>query len=66
MLNGHRIEEVILRDIAVRQIRPMRLAIKLISEDNLEHHEIQKIKEEIEMMLDEKVELEVTMGLKVY
>lgn len=66
MLNGHRIEEVILRDISVRQVRPIRLAIKLISEDNLEHHEILKIKEEIEMILEEQVELEVTVGLKVY
>lgn len=44
----------------------MRFAIKLISEDNLSQNQIIKIKEEIERMLDEEVELEVTVGLKIY
>lgn len=65
-LNGHRIENVILRDISVRQVRPLRLAIKLVSEENMDQQQILKIKEEIEKLLDESVELEVTVGLKVY
>jgi uncharacterized membrane protein len=65
-LNGHRIENVILRDISVRQVRPLRLAIKLVSEENMDRQQILKIKHEIEKLLDEEVELEVTVGLKVY
>ncbi|WP_158858264.1 DUF389 domain-containing protein [Lunatibacter salilacus] len=65
-LNGHRIENVILRDISVRQVRPLRLAIKLVSEENLDQQQILKIKEEIESLLEEEVELEVTVGLKIY
>lgn len=65
-LNGHRIENIILRDISVRQVRPLRLAIKLVSEENMDRQQILKIKQEIEKLLDEEVELEVTVGLKVY
>nr|MBI1228504.1 TIGR00341 family protein [Cytophagales bacterium] len=65
MLDGHIVEEVTLREISVRHVRPLRLAVKFISESNLDHQEIREVKREIERLLGEEVELEVTVGLKI-
>jgi len=64
-LNGHRIEEAVLRDIRVRQVKPLRLAVKIVSDYNLSSEQIQEVKKEIESLVGEEVELEVTFGLKV-
>ena len=65
MLNGYRIENVVLRDINVRSIKPVRLAVKIVSEGELTEEEILNVKREIENLLGEEVELEVTIGRKV-
>ncbi|MCC5938559.1 MAG: DUF389 domain-containing protein [Lunatimonas sp.] len=64
-LNGHRIEEAVLRDIRVRQVKPLRLAVKIVSDYSLSSEQIQEVKKEIEALVGEEVELEVTFGLKV-
>ncbi|MEX0882102.1 MAG: DUF389 domain-containing protein, partial [Cyclobacteriaceae bacterium] len=64
-LNGHRVEDVVLRDISVRSLKPIRLAIKIIAEGNLEEEQIRAVKKEIEMILGEEVELEITVGMKI-
>lgn len=64
-LNGHRVEDAVLRDISVRQVKPLRLAVKIVSDYNLSSAQIQEVKREIESLVGEEVELEVTLGLKV-
>ncbi|MEX2566089.1 MAG: TIGR00341 family protein [Cyclobacteriaceae bacterium] len=64
-LNGHRVEDVVLRDISVRSLKPIHLAIKIIAEGNLEEEQIRAVKKEIEMILGEEVELEITVGMKI-
>ncbi|MFC4871550.1 DUF389 domain-containing protein [Negadavirga shengliensis] len=64
-LNGHRIDEMVLRDVFVRQVKPMRLAVKIISNHTLNESQIREVKKEIEDIVGEEVELEVTVGLKV-
>jgi uncharacterized hydrophobic protein (TIGR00271 family) len=64
-LNGHRVEDAVLRDISVRQVKPLRLAVKIVSDYSLSSAQIQEVKREIESLVGEEVELEVTLGLKV-
>ncbi|WP_209331922.1 DUF389 domain-containing protein [Lunatimonas salinarum] len=65
-LNGHSVNGVVLRDISVRQVKPLRLAVKLVSEHSLSSAQIQAVKSEIESMVGEEVELEVMLGFKVF
>jgi uncharacterized hydrophobic protein (TIGR00271 family) len=64
-LNGHRIDEMVLREVFVRQVKPMRLAVKIISNHTLNESQIREVKKEIEDIVGEEVELEVTVGLQV-
>lgn len=64
-LNGYQIEDLVLREVFVRQIKPMRLAVKIVSNRSLNESQIREVKKEIEEILGEEVELEVTVGLKV-
>ncbi|WP_114748899.1 DUF389 domain-containing protein [Pleomorphovibrio marinus] len=64
-LDGHRLEEVVLRDIHVRQVKPLRLSVKIIAESPLNESQIRNIKQELEEYLGEEIELEVTLGIKV-
>ncbi len=65
-LDGYRVEGAVLRDITVRGIKPVRLAVKIVAERSLNESQLQAIKNEIEQLLGEEVELEVTMGVTVF
>lgn len=65
-LDGYRVEGTVLRDITVRGINPVRLAVKIVADGNLDENRLKVIKTEIEEILGEEVELEVTMGVKVF
>ncbi|WP_235114568.1 TIGR00341 family protein [Cyclobacterium qasimii] len=65
-LNGYTNNGVILRDISVRNINPIRLTVKIVADGALDKGQLDIIKEDIESLLGEEVELEVTVALKVY
>jgi uncharacterized hydrophobic protein (TIGR00271 family) len=65
-LDGYQIEGVILRDITVRNVSPIRLTLKIVTEGSLGKNEMENIKTSIEKIIGEEVELEVTMAVKIY
>lgn len=65
-LDGYRVEDAVLRDITVRGIKPVRLAVKIVADRSLNENQLKGIKNEIEQLLGEEVELEVTMGVTVF
>jgi len=65
-LNGYTVNGVILRDISVRNIKPIRLTVKIVAEGALDRSQLEIIKEDIEHIVGEKVALEVTVAIKVY
>jgi uncharacterized hydrophobic protein (TIGR00271 family) len=64
-LDGYRMEDVVLRDIQVRQVKPLRLSVKIVADSPLNESQIKSIKQELEVLLEEEIELEVTLGIKV-
>ncbi len=64
-LSGHRMGHLILRNIEVRQVNPLRISVNVVAEKPLSEEELQAIKREIEDILEEEVELEITIGLKL-
>ncbi|WP_339903235.1 DUF389 domain-containing protein, partial [uncultured Cyclobacterium sp.] len=65
-LNGYEINGVILRDISVRSFKPLKLTVKIVGETSPDKEKLELIKSEIETLIGEEVELEVTVALKVY
>jgi len=65
-LDGYQIEGVILRDITVRNVSPLRLTVKIVAEGSLNGQEMEHIKTKIEKIIGEEVELEVTMAVKIH
>ena len=65
-LNGYTNNGVILREISVRNIKPIRLTVKIVADGALDKRQLEIIKEHIEHLLGEKVALEVTVAIKVY
>lgn len=64
-LSGHRFDNLILRDIEVRQINPLHLSVRIVTERPLGEEELQAVKKEIEELLGEEVELEITVSIKL-
>jgi uncharacterized hydrophobic protein (TIGR00271 family) len=65
-LDGYQIDGVILRDITVRNVSPIRLTVKIVAEGGLGSKEMENIKTKIEKIVGEEVELEVTMAVKIH
>ncbi|MBI0398620.1 DUF389 domain-containing protein [Cyclobacterium marinum] len=65
-LNGHEINDVVLRDISVRSFKPLRLTVKIVGDAPPDKNKLELIKSEIETLIGEEVELEVTLAMKVY
>ncbi|AHM58394.1 hypothetical protein D770_00600 [Flammeovirgaceae bacterium 311] len=64
-LNGYRINGMVLRDVNIRQMNPMKLSVTIFSERPLEENELKQLKAEIESLLQEEVEMEITVGIKM-
>lgn len=64
-LSGHRIDNMVLRDVEVRQVNPLRLSLRIITESPMTEEELREVKREIEALLGEEVELEITVGIKM-
>lgn len=65
-LDGYRVNGTVLRDITVRSVKPIRLAVKIVADSSLDAQQMQRVKQEIEQVLGEEVELEVTLGVTVF
>jgi uncharacterized hydrophobic protein (TIGR00271 family) len=63
-LSDLEIEGVVLRDINILGMKPLYLSVKVISETPLEDEDLDVLKAKLEERLNEKVELEITMGVK--
>ena len=64
-LNGYTTNGVVLRDVSVRNIKPMRLTVKIVADKPLDKTELENIKNEIENIVGDKVVLEITVAMKV-
>ncbi len=62
-LNGERIESGILRDVRVIQNNPIRISITLVSENPMDIEELKRIKSQIQDLVGEEVEIELSVGL---
>ncbi|WP_224999106.1 TIGR00341 family protein [Cesiribacter sp. SM1] len=64
-LNGRTIDHMVLRDVSIRKMDPLRLSVTIFTDKPLDEVELRKLKSEIESLLDEEVELEITIGIKM-
>jgi uncharacterized hydrophobic protein (TIGR00271 family) len=64
-LSGHRIDNMILRNVEVRQVNPLRISLRIVAESPMTEDELGEVKREIESLLGEEVELEITVGIKM-
>lgn len=65
-LNGYEVDNMVLRDISVRSFKPLSLTVKIVGEAPPDKETLEFIKSEIETLIGEEVELEVTVAMKVY
>jgi uncharacterized hydrophobic protein (TIGR00271 family) len=64
-LSGQRIDNMIIRNVEVRQFNPLRLSLRIVTERPMTEEDLTEVKREIEALLGEEVELEITMGIKM-
>ena len=62
-LSGYEINDLVLREVEVRQVDPLRVSVKIVTEKPLSEEELEEVKKEVEDLLGEEVELEVTVGM---
>jgi uncharacterized hydrophobic protein (TIGR00271 family) len=63
-LAGQEIKQGKLRDIHVLQMSPMRLSMTVVSESPLDIHELEEVKQEIEAIVGEEIEIELSVAIK--
>ncbi|GAB2615169.1 TIGR00341 family protein [Belliella aquatica] len=64
-LSGKEISSGVLRDVKVIKVVPLKLSITIVSESPLDLEELNLIKKEIEEVLDQKIELELSVAVKL-
>ncbi len=66
-LDDQEINGIVIRDVSVRKMNPLQLSITIMTKDHDQINEVQlgKLKQEIENILGEKVELEINVGIKI-
>jgi uncharacterized hydrophobic protein (TIGR00271 family) len=62
-LSGERINNLLIRDVEVRQASPLRISLKVVTERPLDETELKALKEKVEELVGEEVELEITVGI---
>lgn len=62
-LSGAKIDDTVLREINVRQLSPLRISLRVVSERPMDEIELRNLKKEIEEMVGEELELEVAVGI---
>ncbi|MFC0264060.1 TIGR00341 family protein [Fontibacter flavus] len=63
-LAGQEIKQGKLRDIHVLQMSPIRLSMTVVSESPLDIHELEEVKQEIEAIVGEEIEIELSVAIK--
>lgn len=63
-LAGQEIKQGKLRDLHVLQLNPMRLSMTVVSESPLDIHELEEVKHEIEAIVGEEIEIELSVAIK--
>lgn len=63
-LDGWQTEEVTLRDVRVRTVRPLSLSVTLVSRQPLDPDELDGVKARIEERLNRTVQLEINTALE--
>ena len=63
-LDGWETEQVTLRDVRVRTVRPLSLSVTLVSPEPLDPEELDGVKARIEERLDRTVQLEISTALE--
>ncbi len=62
-LDGFKTEKVVIRDVRVQSLKPVSLSIRLVSSRPLDDKEIDLLKSQIEKMVEQEVELDITTSL---
>ena len=57
-------EIVHIREVKVHRTKPMKIALKIVSEEPLDIDQLDELKKRIEAQLEQEVELEIVLGLK--
>jgi len=64
-LNGQIIPHGLLRDVKVVSMQPLRLAVTILSDKDLQEADFKEIRSEIEQKIGSPIELELTLGIKI-
>lgn len=64
-LSGRRIDHMVLKEVDVIGVDPLQLSLQIVTEKPLTEDELLEVKREIENLLGEEVELEITVGIKL-
>jgi hydrogenase maturation factor len=65
-LSGKEIPHGLLRDVKVIGLSPLRLSVTILSDHELSNQDFKEIKEEIEEKIQQPIELELTLGVKLF
>lgn len=64
-LSGKEIPHGLLRNVTVVKMQPLRLAVTILSETDLQDEDFQEIRSEIEEKIGKPIELELTLGIRL-
>lgn len=64
-LSGTEIPQGKLREVRVIQVNPMRLSMTIVSESPLDTFELEEVKGEVQKILGEEIELELSVAIKL-
>ena len=62
-LSGVNIDGKVLREVNVRELTPLRISLRVVSESPMDEIELRNLKKEIEKLVGEELELEVAVGI---
>ncbi|MCR9083485.1 MAG: DUF389 domain-containing protein, partial [Cyclobacteriaceae bacterium] len=65
-LSGKEIPHGLLRKVDVVGLNPLRLSVTILSDKELHQDDFQAIKKEIEAKIKQPIELELTLGVRVF
>ena len=64
-ISGLELDGIILKDVMVREMNPMRLSLRIVTERPLDEEELAAVKKNIEEHMGEEVELDMTVGIRI-
>ena len=64
-IHGLELDGIILKDVVVREMNPMRLSLKIVTESPMDAEDLAAVKKNIEEHMGEEVELDITVGIRI-